>query len=254
MQLGKTRIAAAIAILLLLAAFRVALENGRHATAVLEGGHDTLYTTLLWWQYAREHDGAFPALSSTDGLTFDRTGVHSAYRLDREYNASLDDREAALVLGDLNKKAGYVMADVVDESQHFYLGYAITNEAEGRAFVDAYRKRKARGLDFSEDLPAPAGKGTLGGDKLLRLNRDLPERLASQADAEGLPELTNQDFPVMIERPGHYPVSGGWVVYLDRQMKFLPYPGPFPMTEEFVGALEALAAESDTTQRSQVSE
>ena len=97
-------------------------------------------------------------------------------------------------------------------------------------------------------------KNAFGAEVLYRLNLDLPERLSSMAKAAGLSEISANDIPVMVERPGHYPVSGGWVVYLNRNMKFVPYPGPFPMTEEFIGALETLSESSNEAQGSKVNQ
>ncbi len=230
-----------VVVVLVLVLFRVALAKGREREALLKGGGDNLYVSLIWWQYALEHDGILPALDRTPGrLTFDRTGTHPAYRIGGEYGKDIDDPNVALLMGTLNKRPGYTLEPRVDDSRQFYLGYAMTNEAEGQAFVTAYQRALREGTTFTADLPVPEGQGTFRGDVLYRLNFDLPTRLAPLAQADGIPALSPGHFPVMIERPGHYPVSGGWVVYLNRQMRFLPYPGPWPMTESFIGALTDL--------------
>ena len=47
--------------------------------------------------------------------------------------------------------------------------------------------------------------------------------------------------PVLIERPGRYKGSGAWVVFMDSHVAYLPYPGPFPMTQSFIEGLSAIA-------------
>lgn len=47
------------------------------------------------------------------------------------------------------------------------------------------------------------------------------------------------EIPVMVERPELHG-NGGHVLYLDGHVEFLPYPGPFPMTEAFIEGLRSL--------------
>ena len=45
--------------------------------------------------------------------------------------------------------------------------------------------------------------------------------------------------PILIERPG-LQRGGSNVLFLDGRIEFMPYPGPWPMTEKFIKALESL--------------
>jgi hypothetical protein len=69
---------------------------------------------------------------------------------------------------------------------------------------------------------------------------DLAERLVESGVQ--IKEGTPSPFPVFVERPGLYDTPGGWVIYLDRRVEWLPYPGPFPMSETFIQSLESLSA------------
>lgn len=117
----------------------------------------------------------------------------------------------------------------IGDSSYWYVGYVLTNDDEVEAFVDVYRKTIAAGGNFDGDLPAPPGKGSMGGDVFLRLNANL--------DSGRTP------IPVFIEPPGHhFRESGGAVVNHRRQVKWLQYPGEFPMTERTIAALRSIEA------------
>ncbi len=179
------------------------------------------------WTYAAafagQRDGLFPAMAPQAGhLTFDLDMMNPDYVAEDASEACFDD--------------DYMV----------YLGFAVTNEAEGQAFVQAYREQAAKGAGFDTDIPVAAGTGTLGGDTLYRLRLEMADFL----DKEGVPFDHDADvaarIPVFVERPGHYRASGAWVAYLDGHTAFLPYPGPFPMTRAFVKALETLDGLEDS--------
>ncbi len=48
--------------------------------------------------------------------------------------------------------------------------------------------------------------------------------------------------PVIWEWPSNH-VNGGHVLYMDRHVEFVTYPGEFPMTERFIEALRKLEPE-----------
>jgi hypothetical protein len=125
----------------------------------------------------------------------------------------------------------------VDDWSYAYLGYVIENEAQGLAFVKAYLERVAAGDDFEADLKVEPGTGNNGTDTLYRLrspgelealSRNLGEQAAS--------------IPVVVEWPGNHRPIGGKVVFLDGHTEYVPYPGPFPMTEAFIDGLMSLDA------------
>jgi hypothetical protein len=99
------------------------------------------------------------------------------------------------------------------------------------ALVEALSRRAPLG----ETIPVPKGKGTLGSETLYRLHNDLLEILATDHIVpKEAPKLRRQ-IPILVQRPieGH-----AWVVYLDLHAEYLPYPGPYPLTEAFIQALE----------------
>jgi hypothetical protein len=128
------------------------------------------------------------------------------------------------------------------DTYYWYLGHLITNEAEGLAFVKAYRYRAEHGLSLSADFePLNEGEPTvyrLTGDLVTRRYGPRP---STAAEYEAWPPCS---IPVMVERPKHKWMGkiGGCVLYLDGSVRWLPYPGGFPMTEPFIHALESLDA------------
>jgi len=113
---------------------------------------------------------------------------------------------------------------------YWYLGYALPDEEAGMVFVKAYR-------EFFEETGKPPIDDRIearthdGGDGgwIDRLRGQWHER------ESGSP------IPVFIERPGHLR-GGSNVLFLDGHVEFMKYPGPWPMTEKFIKALESLDA------------
>jgi hypothetical protein len=209
--------------------------------ARLEHGRTVLNVALLWWEYGQLHEGAYPPLDPRPGvLLFDLSKVRAGYRLGPVFKGREKNPGNAAVFGDLNANIAYSLEDLVEPGRYFYLGYAVTNEREGRSLLDAYRKQAASGGGFADNLKVAMGSGTLGTDTLRLLNLNLLQTMASEGVAIDPATVLLSTIPVMIERPAENDPPGGWVVYLDRQMKWLPYPGPFPMTEEFIRGLEDL--------------
>lgn len=205
--------------------------------AVIAGGENATNVGIVPWLYAREHEGMFPALDAASGrLAFREADVHPGYLVGEKLTGPLSDPETAIIYGYLDGYKAYTLRPLIDTRQYFYLGYAVASEAEGLAFLEALR---AGAVDGAEDAAAPAGKGSFGTDRFHRLREDLSARLAEAGAVAGTPQELNARIPLIIERPGRYERPGAWVVYLDRHAEFLPYPGPFPMSEQFVKAMEA---------------
>lgn len=85
-----------------------------------------------------------------------------------------------------------------------------------------------------QDIQVGAGKGTAGGDVILRLQEGIENRLLPELPQHVGPLAVQPIIPVMWEVPGEREESGGWVLYMDGHVQWQPYPGPFPMTEAFV--------------------
>jgi prepilin-type processing-associated H-X9-DG protein len=119
---------------------------------------------------------------------------------------------------------------VIGDESYFYLGYAVTNEAEAQAFIDAYRQQKQSGGSFDADLAVAAGSGTGGANLIVRLregiDRDLPIR--------------KDDIPIMFDRSLDHHLPGGInVLYMDGHVTFLR-EGQFPAQRWFLDALANL--------------
>ncbi|MBN2311427.1 MAG: hypothetical protein JXR94_20790 [Candidatus Hydrogenedentes bacterium] len=233
-----------IAALALAWPFAIALQKGRRVDAVVERGVYFQGVKLLCLEYAREHAGRFPELRRGPGrIVFDRDGLHSSYRLAWSFGSRLWGAGPPVVFGHMDSNLGFALGEYLDDWRYFYLGYAVTNEDEARAFAHAYRIRAVCGFDFGSDLWAHPGHGTLGTDALCRLDTGLAAALIDAGVWDGAEEELAARIPILIERPRPGPEAGGWVAYLDGHAEYVPYPGPFPMTPEFfriLGRLEAL--------------
>jgi prepilin-type processing-associated H-X9-DG protein len=124
----------------------------------------------------------------------------------------------------------------MNDHSYFYLGYAVTTDAEVEAFASAYEDHVSQGYMFDGDLDAPGGTGTGGGDKIYRLREGIERSVRGEAGAR----IVQAAIPVLIERPEHHLPGGGNVLYMDGHVEFLRYPGKWPMTERTIGMLESL--------------
>ena len=142
--------------------------------------------------------------------------------------------------GSLDAKQ-YNPEEIFQHSSYCYLGYAIKNDKEMRAFVEAYKKRIAQGLPFTTDIEVPPGTGTDGGDKILRL-RDVDLSKCSGVEKrkhwKSMSETAvmwdrcalapNQKEPVLSHMN-----RGIRVLFLDGHNEFIPYnEDRWPLTEE----------------------
>jgi hypothetical protein len=121
-----------------------------------------------------------------------------------------------------------------------YFGYVLQNEDELLTFLDCYPGFLEKGVDFDNDLPAPAGRGSFGGDQFLRLRE-----VKANAQGEAPPEI-----PIMIEIPDYteagirfrHQKEGGYVLSF-RGARFREYGKEFPMTPaviEKIGEIKAM--------------
>lgn len=123
--------------------------------------------------------------------------------------------------------------DQIRASSYVYFGYALTNEDEMLAFIEAYPSFVEEGVDATQDLPAPKGRGSFGGDTFVRLRDDLQ-------NPRGIPVMFDAaaDFGDSIEFM-HIP-GGANVLYLDGHVEFVKFPGKPPMTRKILEALGKL--------------
>ena len=131
---------------------------------------------------------------------------------------------------------------VLDDHSYFYLGYALSSDADMQTFADAYRRRIAQGLPFDEDLEVEPGAGAGGGNKLYRLREGVERWFMSDTNDPMASSDAQSEIPVVIERLENHDGTGGSVLYLDGHVTWLPYPGKWPMTETTIGLLHELDA------------
>jgi prepilin-type processing-associated H-X9-DG protein len=125
----------------------------------------------------------------------------------------------------------------INDWSYVYLGYFLENEAQGMAFARAYPYRAGTEGAFQDDLSVGEKKGNCGTFKLFRLCTE--ERLPPEAACLKGKAAT---IPLIIEWPENHR-KGAHVVYLDGHTEYVHYPGKFPMTPDFIGALRVIDAE-----------
>jgi len=175
-------------------------------------------------KYADKHRGLWPAIDGRRGnLIFDGTAVYP------EYLTDIDVLRCPA--------GGRMQVDVTDQS-YVYLGWLATNEKEGLALLDVYES-----LDLAErdkDIEVPRGQGIGVGDRLFRF-RDWTERfLITDISNPGAAVDAAKHIPVIWEWPENH--QGGYVLFKDGHVEFVPYPGKFPMTAAFQDRLRAVSA------------
>jgi hypothetical protein len=238
------RVLACLAIGVLLVLFHFAMKHGQALRDKRERGADAYVVSMLLVESLRNNGGVYPPWDPRPGhLFFDRAAMNPTFRLAHPLNRTPGAPETALVVGQINNQLGFILDSFPEETQYIYLSHAVTNEHEGLALLDAYRTAVQTQGSFQDSLPAGPGGGTCGADQFYRLRNDLQQKLAE--DSVTIPDGMNlsQRVPVLFERPHGEKDKGAWVVPMNRRPVWVRYPGPFPMTERFIEAIEALEAE-----------
>src|SRR5690606_33600458 len=122
----------------------------------------------------------------------------------------------------------------IDDNSYWYLGYLVPNEEIADAFL--------RGYAAQAGAAATAHFGNVlrvRGVEVPRLRIGIEQLLVTNLDDPAEAAAVAARVPVMIERPGIHE-GGSNVLFLDGHVEFLPYPGPFPMTEAFIQGLQQL--------------
>ncbi len=174
--------------------------------------------------YANGAEGEFyPPLSTTAGnlMTEDARFLRYYLRDTRRMNCP----------GSPN---AYRQPTVADHS-YAYLGYLVYNQETLEQFATAYQQQAAGGGDFTEDL-------VLGEETIPRLREGIERFLITDIHDPGLSFPSQRNIPVLVEWPdNHGQIRGGNVLYMDGRVEWLDYPSTFPMTEEAMDILTALA-------------
>ncbi len=239
----------AVVLLGVAVAFHFALLRGEEIKKRGEGGRDAYVVSQLIRESLKYtfNDGYFPLWDKKPGVLFyDRTRVNPSYNLRFPLNRSLETYDTGVIVGAFENEYGYILKKFPEPGRYFYLPYAVTNEEEALALLAVYREKMMNGDTFDLTLEAPPGRGTYGTDNFYRAYRGIHRRISNEKQDIPSLEQLRKDVYMLIERPGRYAQSGGWVVNLEFKTKWMDYPGEFPMSERFINALEALEAEFRT--------
>ena len=219
-----------------------ALNSAREAARRASCANNLKQVGLVYKMFANENEeGMYPELSNEPGrLMFALNPASGAKAVYPEYIADFRILQCPSDITLPDTTAPGVESDpeiMIDDHSYFYLGYAIANENEMSAFAAAYSEVLSEGHDFDQNLQVLPGDGSGGSDTLYRLG-DGVERLLSDDFTSAA--LMASEIPVMIERPDNHLPPGGNVLYLDGHVRFVRYPGEWPMTEQTIGILESL--------------
>jgi len=126
-----------------------------------------------------------------------------------------------------------------------YLGYVAGKEPAALAVLDALEDGNALDRPLSLQRPVHAFTLYANGHRYLRtlprLSRAAPVQLVREISNPGASTAIEHALPLAWELPHGNP-PGGWVLYMDATIQWLPYPGEFPMSEKFVGRVRDLLA------------
>jgi prepilin-type processing-associated H-X9-DG protein len=167
---------------------------------------------------------------------------------------------------------------LVSDSCYFYLGHAVTNDAEVETFCNGYKEAIRSGTSWQKALHVSPGQGFEGSD-VIPLLGEIAEGKASRVPimierhqnhpGEGhgvgwffakmldgdsplsrlfkFPGSPNDDVALRVPKDSDSSLSqcyegGGHVLYLDGHVEFKKYPDEWPMTPKTVEALEGVHA------------
>lgn len=177
--------------------------------------------------YAADHDGLIPPLSQTAGnLMMDPAGFYPEYLknscwLQCEWS---DIRRRP----NHHKNEDLGLAAFNDDS-FCYLPWALTSEAEGLAFVEAYKRGNLP--PANEDLVVEVDGHTRVLPRI-RLSSSVLDRTLDESDPPGIPIAV--EWPGKFHTGGSVLLSNGWIVTMQ-------LGDEFPMTHNFIAALREIA-------------
>lgn len=181
------------------------------------------------------HDGATAVLAALSELftSFAADSQGSRYpALVRQYGTFMPDfaevRNITGLTGDeLNRLLGSYDGEVC------YLGHLVPDEPTAMAFLDAYETYGPEGV-AGQDINTSEEAQQEGLPRVFQLREGIERFLITDINDPNAGGKAQSKIPVIWELPGNHEESGGWVVYMDGHTEWLPYPGPFPMSEAFV--------------------
>lgn len=170
------------------------------------------------------------------GLMFPMKGIYPQYLTDPRL---LVDPANAKIAGKLDKLpvSESTLPEFWYNGSFFYLGYAVTNDKEGMALVNALKGLTQEGKEPSGDLKVAKGEGNAGGDTIYGLREGIGRFFIRDINNPAATAVSDAQIPVMIERPVD---GGGQVLFMDGHVQYVKYPGQFPMTPDFIQGLISL--------------
>jgi len=210
--------------------------------------------------YASQNDsGRFAPLSPTPGrLMFpaESIGPKAVYLASSMISNANPER------AEMEERAESFAQSAFDDKSYWYVGYAFANEKSAKAWLDAYKQTVPLGApvpDFQTTMRrnsnyerrcrlAETLRRSLGMWPGFRPNSDvmyahlsegIGTTLAPEEEVFADRDEVDERIPVLIERPELHG-NGGHVLFMDGHVEFMPYPGPFPMTKEFIEGLRSL--------------
>ncbi len=188
-------------------------------------------------KYGKDNNGHWPPLDDRSAApTISMKDVYPDYVTDPRLMVNPANVEAASKVAGLPVNASNLPA-YWNNGSYWYLGYAMTNEQTGLAFVRAYKAALAHGHVPTGDITVPMGEGDGGGSTIFRLRDGVGTSFIQNINNPAETEASESEIPVMISRPVD---GGGNVLFMDGHVEFMKYPGKFPMTPAFISALESL--------------
>jgi len=221
----------------------------------------------------------YPELCSVPGsLIMSNKNACSDYPL---YPGVIRDISWLFCTNNKNRIPAQIPADLAllpHDRTYVYLGYALKNDEDVRAFATAYKERIAAHARFDEDLRVPMSGDSASKTVIQRLRMGMAERTQATAsrNLEIIAEETRQmsaeqmrkppapppesrrwtnsfaqqvqselteatsNIPLIIELPDNHLPKGGNVLFLDGIVQFMSFPGEWPMTEVTISALREL--------------
>lgn len=178
-------------------------------------------------EYASDHGGLLPPISPSSGnLTVDPVGFYPDYL---ENTCWLQcEWSDARHRGGHGKNDDLGLAGFNDDS-FCYLPWAVTNEVEGLAFIEAYKN--LNGDARTEDLTV-----YIDGKQ-----RVLPRIRFSDAVLAKTIDTASPKIPIAVEWPNKFHTDGT-VLYANGWIVTMKLGEAFPMTEEFINGLREIAS------------
>jgi len=178
-------------------------------------------------KYAANHEGLLPPISPTRGnLMIDPKGFYPEH-LENSCWLQCEWSDARR-RGRHGKNDDLGLSGFNDDS-FCYLPWAIANETEGLAFIEAYKS-----LDLNTQ-PKNLTVHIDGGERVLSRIR------FSDAVLEKTVETAQSGPPIVVEWPDKFHTNGT-VLFADGRIVTMKMGEDFPMTEKFIAALREIAS------------